>query len=293
MYIFSVLKNLFKLSNIGTIIFFILNASLVIGIFGSSSPEALNRIIIIYLISVLIALSPIGEAILGFMSGARKMTRADMRNRMAPIVARVHSKALEKTPGMTKIINLKFSHDPTPNAFALGLHTICVTEGLFDLPDDRIEGIIAHEMGHLALHHTDILLLIGGGNFIISAVLFIANLISRLLTVIGALFSLSRSDSKRGCGCIISIAGIISSVLVWLWTKFCMLFLHWSSRANEYAADKYAMEIGFGYELAHALDSLPSGHPNNSIVKALYSTHPETHDRIGRLQELGVPYSRY
>ena len=293
MYVFSVFKNLFKVSNIGTIIFFLLNASLIIGLFGSAYPEALTQIIILYVISVLIALSPIGEWVLGFMAGARKMTRADMRNRMAPIVARVHRKALEKTPDMTKVINLKISYDPSPNAFALGLHTVCVTEGLFDLPDDQIEGIIAHELGHLALHHTDILLLIGGGNFIISGVLFIANFVSHLLTVIGALFSLSRSESTRGCGCFISIVGLIASLLVMIWTKFCMLFLKWSSRANEYAADKYAMEIGFGYELAHALDCLPPSPPHNSLIKALNASHPQIHDRIGRLQSLGVPYSRY
>ena len=72
-----------------------------------------------------------------------------------------------------------------------------------------------------------------------------------------------------------------------------MLFLMWSSRANEYDADKYAMEIGFGYELASALDTIGTGVPQNSLIKALYSSHPETHDRIGKLQALGVPYSRY
>ena len=72
-----------------------------------------------------------------------------------------------------------------------------------------------------------------------------------------------------------------------------MLFLMWSSRANEYVADKYAMEIGYGYELAAALDSIGTGRPQNSLMKALYASHPETHDRIGKLQSLGVPYYRY
>ncbi len=293
MYIVSLFKRIFRVSNIGTIIFFLLNAFMVIGIFASAGPESLSAIITIYLISVFFALSPIGEWILGFMSGARRMTRVDMRNRMIPIITRVHNKALAKTPDMTRIINLKVMYDPNPNAFALGRHTICVTEGLFDLPDEMIEGILAHEMGHLACHHTDIQLLIGGGNFIITSALLIVKAIATIISFIGSLFVFSRDDSTQGCGCVFSIFGLICSALIWLWTKFCMLFLMWSSRANEYVADKYAMEIGYGYELAAALDSIGTGMPQNSFMKALYSSHPETHDRIGKLQEMGVPYSRY
>lgn len=293
MYIVSLFKRIFRVSNIGTIIFFLLNAFMVIGMFASAGPESLRTIIVIYLISVVFALSPIGEWVLGLMSGARRMTRVDMRNRMIPIITRVHNKSLTKTPDMTRIINLKVMYDPNPNAFALGRHTICVTEGLFDLPDEMIEGILAHEMGHLACHHTDIQLLIGGGNFIVTFALLFVKLIASIMTFIGSLFSFSRDESARGCGCTFSIVGVICSVMIWLWTKFCMLFLMWSSRANEYVADKYAMEIGYGYELAAALDSIGTGMPQNSFMKALYASHPETHDRIGKLQELGVPYSRY
>ena len=72
-----------------------------------------------------------------------------------------------------------------------------------------------------------------------------------------------------------------------------MLFLMWSSRKNEYDADAYAAELGYGYELAKALDAIGTGYPQDSFFKALYSTHPETHDRIGRLQNMGVDYYRY
>ncbi len=291
MYLFSLLKNLLRPSNIGTILFFFFNAFVVIGIFYSIYPDSLVLIIILYLASVLLSLSPLGEWALALFSDARRMTRVDMRNRMVPLVTRVHNKALAKTPDMTKVINLKVMYDPTPNAFALGRHTICVSEGLFELPDEMIEGILAHEIGHLACHHTDIQLLIGGGNIIITAILFIAKALTALTTLIGVVLSFFRNTDTAGC--CLSIFGLLGSLIIWLWTKFCMLFLRWSSRANEYVADKYAMEIGYGYELAAALDAIGTGTPRSSLLKALYSTHPETHDRIGRLQAMGVPYARY
>jgi len=72
-----------------------------------------------------------------------------------------------------------------------------------------------------------------------------------------------------------------------------MLFLMWSSRESEFDADKYASELGYGFELAKALDTIGTGDPQESLFNALYSTHPNTHDRIGRLQQLGVLYYRY
>ena len=292
MYIFSFLKHLFRPSNIGVIIFFLLNASMVIGMFAAGGQESLTVVIILYILSILIALSSVGEWFLGLMSGARKMTRLDMRNKVQPLVQRVYDKALVKTPDMTKAINIKVMYDPNPNAFALGRHTICVTEGLLtSLPDEMIEGILAHEIAHLACHHTDTQLLIGGGNYIVTFFITVMKIISGIMTFIGSLFVFNKDT--RETGCLFSLFGLITSGIVWLWTKFCMLFLMWSSRANEYAADKYAMEIGYGYELAAALDAIGTGVPQSSLMKALYSTHPETNDRIGRLQAMGVPYSRY
>lgn len=293
MAILSFIRNLFRISNVGTIIFFVLNVGMIMALFGVTTIESAYFIIALYIISILIALSPIGEGILAFLSGARKMTRVDMRNRMVPIITRVHNRALAKSGGLSKVIHLKVMYDSNPNAFALGRRTICVTEGLFSLPDDMIEGIIAHEVGHLACHHTVIQLLIGGGNFIITFILMVIRGISAFCALLGTLLSIGKREGGGGCGCILSIIGIAASVAVWLWTKFCMLFLMWSSRANEFAADKYAFEIGYGNELAAALDRIGTGTPQNSFVKALYSSHPQTHDRIGKLQEMGVTYARY
>ena len=78
-----------------------------------------------------------------------------------------------------------------------------------------------------------------------------------------------------------------------LWVKFCMLFLMWSMRQNEYLADEFAYKIGFGLELATVLDQHISDVPHDGFLSAIYSTHPCNDDRVAALQNLGVPYSRY
>lgn len=62
---------------------------------------------------------------------------------------------------------------------------------------------------------------------------------------------------------------------------------------NEYVADEYAFKLGYGTILASVLDKHMCTAPENGLLKALYATHPHSDDRIARLQELGMEYSRY
>jgi heat shock protein HtpX len=241
----------------------------------------------IYILSVIIAFSPVGEWMLCLMVGARKMARVDMKIRMIPLLEVVYNKAKRKTPGLTNKIVLKVIYTPEPNAYAIGRKTICVTEGLFRLPDDVVQGVLAHEIAHLAYRHTEIQLLIGGGNFIVTLLILAMKMIAAMI----AAFSLIFGYRQRSFGVV--FVGMLLAGTIWLWTRFCMLFLMWSSRQNEYDADRYATELGYGFELAKGLDAIGTSEPQESLLKALYSTHPNAHDRIGRLQQMGVPYSRY
>jgi heat shock protein HtpX len=283
----DIAKNIFKKSSIGTIIFFALNVLVIVRLFSGADPETMFAVLVLYIASVIIALSPFGEWMLCLMIGARNMTRVDMRNRMIPLLDTVYRRAKRRTPGLVNDIVLKVMYTPEPNAYAIGMRTVCVTEGLFSLPDEEVKGILAHELGHLACRHTEIQLLIGGGNFIVTMFILMIKAVSAII----AAFSLYSGYRNRSF--IPVIVGLLLAGIIWLWTRFCMLFLMWSMRENEYVADAYAVELGYGYELAKGLDAIGASKPQDSFLRALYSTHPNAHDRIGRLQQMGVPYSRY
>jgi heat shock protein HtpX len=290
----GLMKNMLKKSNIGTAAFFLLNALLIIGLFSVADKGLWPVGLALYVISALIAFSKYGEWALCFMAGARKMTRADMKARMRPLLEIVYKKAMYKTPGLTNQLRLKVSYAPEPNAYAIGRRTICVTEGLFSLPDDVVQGVLAHEVAHLALKHTQIQLLIGSGNFLMTIFILILKLIYSFLGI--ATISSASSEYKRNDGLnalLTAFPGLFVGGIIWLWTKFCLFFLMWSSRKNEFDADAYAHELGYGEALAKALEAIGTSEPQESFFKALYSTHPDTHERIGRLQQMGVQYYRY
>ena len=282
-----------RLSNLGTLIFFLLNFGLLFGAFFTdiNNWQSAVGIVVFYLLTVAISLSPVGEFLLAALAGARRIKRRDIKIRLIPLLEVVLSQALNETPTMVKSINLKIVNDKSPNAFAVGRKTICVTEGLLNLSDEEIMAIFAHELGHLAYKHTTIQLLIGGGNLLISGMLLLIKLVCWTISAIFALVALS--SLRLLLGIIITAIGSIYSIAMWLWTKFCMLFLMWSMRQNEFVADEYAYRLGYGNILARLLDNQMCSNPENGLLKALYSSHPSSDDRIAKLQDLGATYGRY
>lgn len=282
-----------RLSNLGTLIFFLLNITLLYFILFpyGITPEYAVLMLALYGITVLISFSPFGEWVLATFAGAKEIKRRDIKIRLIPLLEIVFEQAKEKTPSMVSSIHLKLIRDLAPNAFAIGRKTICVTEGLLNLSDEEIMAVFAHELGHLAYKHTAIQLLIGGGNAFIAGCLLLIKLACWMITAVFTLFAIG--SRRLGRGLIVTLVGSISTASIWLWTKFCMLFLMWSMRQNEYVADEYAFQLGYGIILASVLDKHMCSAPENGLLKALYATHPQSDDRIARLQELGAEYSRY
>ena len=60
-----------------------------------------------------------------------------------------------------------------------------------------------------------------------------------------------------------------------------------SSRDNEFEADKFAFDLGYGHELCLLLDTFGDVEMNG-VFASLASSHPDIDDRIARLQSLGV-----
>ena len=284
---------IFKLSNLGTLIFFLLNIGLILAFFcpDGITIESALPLIVCYTITVLLSLSPVGECFFSIFIGAKEIKRTDIKIRMIPLLEIVFDTAKREFPSMVNSIRLKIILDNAPNAFAIGRKTICITLGLLNLSDEEIMAVLAHEMGHIAYRHSVIQLLIGGANIFISGFLVLIRCICWIITGILTLLGLA-TRSVLGT-VLMALFGSISAVLIWLWTKFCMIFLMWSMRQNEYVADEFAYKIGYGEMLAKVLDNQLCQMPKCSLFKALYSTHPSSYDRIARLQSLGVRYCRF
>ncbi len=129
---------------------------------------------------------------------------------------------------------LAISPDPTPNAFVFGRTqsgaTLAVHQGLLQrLNEDEIEGVLAHELGHV--RHRDFIVVT-----IISAIPLVAYLIARAVLWGGLASGYSRG-SRRGSNAGLLIVIAIAAYAVYILTTLLALRL---TRLRETYADAYS-----------------------------------------------------
>ena len=185
---------------------------------------------------------------------------------------------------------------PALNAFATGRNpnhaVVCVTTGLLQKLDKyELEGVLGHELSHIKNYD---ILLSTIAIIMVGFVSILADICSRSL-----LYGNRDSDSKAGT--ILMIVGIIFVILSPIFASLLKLAI---SRNREYLADATSVEITRNKEgLISALSKLESDSTNMNVNKAteslfivnplkgkekdsLWSTHPNTNNRIKRLQNI-------
>jgi heat shock protein HtpX len=179
----------------------------------------------------------------------------------------------------------------SPNAFATGRNpahaSVAVTQGILNLlNDEELEGVLAHELGHV--NNRDIL--------ISSIAATIAGAITYLARFGFFFGGMGDRDDRRGGG--------LGSILMLILAPFAAMLIQLAvSRSREYQADATGAHFtGNPYALASALAKLDSysrrvpmvGTPSTAhlfIVQpllgmnfgSLFSTHPPIAKRIERL----------
>lgn len=184
-----------------------------------------------------------------------------------------------------------------PNAFAAGHNrrtaTVCVTTGLMEKLEPReLEGVIAHELAHIA--NRDVIVMTVAG--------FLATVAGLLIRF--SFYSGMAGGRGRDNSAVVFLAVVVVSVVVYV---LSFLLLRALSRYREYAADRgAAMMTGAPAQLAAALGRISgemSRIPSRDLraaegmnaffimpavakgfsLSSLVATHPPTEKRIARL----------
>ncbi len=191
--------------------------------------------------------------------------------------------------------------DPSPNAFATGRDpnhsSVCVTTGLMDIMNDsELEGVIAHELGHVKNYDIRV-------NIIAFALTAVIGLLADIMLRLSWFGGGDNDNDNGGGGQILFILGIVAAILAPLVATLIQLAV---SRQREYLADATgAMTTRYPEGLASALEKIQQ---TGSVMKkqssstahlffanplkkrgisSLFSTHPPLEERIKRLREIG------
>ncbi|MGD9782716.1 MAG: M48 family metallopeptidase [Kiritimatiellia bacterium] len=194
---------------------------------------------------------------------------------------------------------------PVPNAFAVGLKPeracVAVTTGLLErLSRDELQGVVAHELGHVSNRDTLFMTLAG---VTLGAIVLLADAGMRMMFWGGG--NRRRSSGKNG-GAAMAVLMIAALALAILAPLIARLLYFACSRQREYLADASAAQYTrYPAALAHALQKIatqqdPKKIPVNRVVAPMYvvnplaaagsfnvfGTHPPTAERIRRLLEM-------
>src|SRR5262245_58207111 len=195
------------------------------------------------------------------------------------------------------------------NAFATGSKpgngTIAVTRGLLNsLNRDELQGVVAHEMAHLANLDTRYMVVVG---VTVGLIALICDMVLRTMAWgRGNRSSSSSSDKKGGGAVILIILLIVVAILAPIAAKFVQMAV---SRQREYLADATSVQftrnptglISALGKLAEKAEPFPGVsratqhlfivNPVQSLTdksSAMLATHPDIDDRIACMRNLGA-----
>lgn len=188
--------------------------------------------------------------------------------------------------------------DPAPNAFATGRDpnhaAVCVTTGLLTIMDDtELEGVLAHELGHVKNYDIRVSMIA----FALSAIIsIVADFILQMTWF--------RNRDEENNNAALMLLGIVAAIAAPLVATLIQLAI---SRKREYLADATgALTTRYPEGLASALEKIQL---TGSVIKRqntatahlffanplrghsltnLFSTHPPIADRIAKLKQMEI-----
>lgn len=186
--------------------------------------------------------------------------------------------------------------DPALNAFATGRNpenaAVCATSGILDALDDaELQGVMAHELGHVKNYDIRVSMIA----FALTAIVSImADFLMRMLFF--------RDNNNTPAPLI--ILGIVAAVIAPIVATMIQLAI---SRRREYLADATgALATRYPDGLARALEKIAGSSSatrkqntatahlffanplKSGAIAGLFSTHPPIEDRINRLRTMGT-----
>jgi len=261
-----------------SVIYYVL-ASLTLGGYWYSFLIAL----VFYSISLAVVFSPLGEKILRAVEQVRKLEVRREKEYLIPIIQEVYDNAKEKNPELGGI-ELCIVESIDVNACAIGKHTVALTRGAIQtFNEEQLKALLAHEIAHI-IHGDTIATLytvVGNGLFTVfilinKGFLFLVDLIMAIAT---------RSVFAR---IVLLLTRYSFEIMIIVFMFLMQAVIAINSRKNEYRADRYAYELGYGEELIEAfyvLEKIQMG-DNRKLIKKMTASHPRLTARIGKLEEL-------
>lgn len=285
----SFAKNIIRKENVCILVYLLLNVAFIAYIYMCymQKKEAIVWSIVSYFFYFSVVFSPLGETVLRFIFGCRRIKRKDQLEKLEPIFFSVYKRMMKYDRNLPKNIRIYIKRDNSIMAKAIGLRTIVISDSLLNKNKRDIEAMLAHEFAHISNMDPAWTILVSVGNIVIAGLIVITGI---CLKISGAIMkqihpSLFLKTLKALFFFMVSFFGGVLIVI-------SKLILNVSQKYNEYRADAIVFNVGLGIELCHAIDTCIEKDKDN-VFKRLFFSSQNSNERIHRLQVMGCNYKSY
>ncbi len=175
------------------------------------------------------------------------------------------------------------------NAFACGGHLVLVTSfAVHELTQDQLRGVLAHELSHhLGLHTVAITI----GHWLSTPVVVLAR-VGFFLENVGHAAVGSFGQKSPVVATLGSVVAVVMHALSWVFTAALRgsdALANLVGHSSEFEADRRAVRMGFGRELASALRELLARGTGLRPIgwrARLAASHPPARTRVARIEAL-------
>lgn len=242
-------------------------------------------LLLVYIISLLIGFSPLGEKLLRILSHVRPLETKQETEYLQPLFDEVCILAKKNNKNKLPHIEICVIDNMTVNAMALGRHTVAVTKGAMNtFTEDELKAVIAHEIAHILYGNTIASLYVLIGNGVFSVLVLFARVCLFLIDWLK-----SALVGKRGLiSFFLSLLQLLFELNILILNFGLQVILTANQRKNEFQADRFSYSIGYDTDMIEALYLLEkiSLGDNSSIIQKMTANHPRVTLRIKKLEEL-------
>jgi len=251
------------------------------------------------------------ESVLLTGTNARELKRED-----SPQLFNVVEE-MKLASGLTFMPRIYLIDDPAPNAFAMGNKpekcAVAVTTGLLHrLNRDELQGVIAHEIGHLKNRDVQFMTL---AVVMLGSIVILSQIVLRTMSFGGRSRNRSSSRSGGGGGGQLQLILIVVTILFAILGPLMAQLLYFAcSRKREYLADASGAQFTrYPEGLASALEKISQARVAPTFASkataplfiinplaatgasaTLFSTHPPTAERVSILRGMtGASFAAY
>ena len=232
--------------------------------------------------AALLFVRPVELGVAAVLAGETVSLSPEETERLARLLGEVAERAGIDTSRLIVLVQA----DPGINASAGAAHLLFVTKGALALPDDELEGVLAHELGHHRGLHP-----------VLTAVVWwlrlpgaiLAGVYRVLRRCVGAIANRLGALGRLLAVPVLLVLVIWQVTVMWIFYVGELLAMR-AARVSEYEADMAAAHWGYGRALAATYSDLAARKPElPGRVSRLMADHPPLLERVERLERVANP----